>query len=235
MRRTESIICCMRLPFQLLCFEEKNVTILVMKQVVKTMEKLTNRKKQAMASRQRLLDATITLLGQKGFDDITIQDISSAAGMSPGNFYHYFKSKEAIVLALYGLSDDYFEDTVMPRLLASNESAIERIMEFAQEQTGFAVKYGVEPMGRLYRAQIAYNSAGFYSEQRGLVGGMVRLIQDGQQSGELKQEFPAEQIANEVLLLIRGVILDWIWKGTDDPQKTAAHMVWQYMQSYSCS
>ena len=188
-----------------------------------------------MASRQRLLDATITLLGQKGFDDITIQEICSAAGMSAGNFYHYFKSKEAIVLALYGISDDYFEETVMPHLLASDESAIERIMEFAQEQTGFAVRYGSEPMGRLYRAQIAYNSTDFYSNQRGLVGGMVQLIQAGQQSGELSSELPAEQIANEVLLLIRGVILDWIWRGTSDPQKTAAHMVRQYMKSYECS
>lgn len=42
----------------------------------------------------------------KGFDGASMQDLARAAGMSVGNFYRYFPSKSAIVLALidYDLS-----------------------------------------------------------------------------------------------------------------------------------
>lgn len=37
---------------------------------------------------------------EKGFDGASMQDLAKAAGMSVGNFYRYFPSKAAIILAL---------------------------------------------------------------------------------------------------------------------------------------
>ncbi len=153
--------------------------------------------------------------------------------MSVGAFYHYFKSKEEIILAWYGLADAYFDTEVMPRLRESGAPAVEKITEFVREQVGFGMRYGSDYIAQLYRAQISYNSPGFYAEERGLVGGMLELVRAGQECGELQGSVSADQISGELLLITRGVILDWIWSGTNDPQARAAHMVRRYLSSYS--
>ena len=40
---------------------------------------------------------------QKGFDGASMQDLARAAGMSVGNFYRYFASKDAIIAAMVEL------------------------------------------------------------------------------------------------------------------------------------
>ncbi len=51
-------------------------------------------------TRQRILDAGITLFGSKGFDETTTRDISREAGIAVGTLFNYFPAKEAIVLSL---------------------------------------------------------------------------------------------------------------------------------------
>ena len=41
-----------------------------------------------------------TAFAEKGFDGASMQDLARAAGMSVGNFYRYFPSKAAIVVAM---------------------------------------------------------------------------------------------------------------------------------------
>src|SRR5688500_18478860 len=52
-------------------------------------------------TQQRILSTALTLFREKGFDVATMRDIAAAAGQSLGAAYHYFPSKEAIVLAYY--------------------------------------------------------------------------------------------------------------------------------------
>jgi AcrR family transcriptional regulator len=52
---------------------------------------------RAAETRHRLLDATITLLLERGYSRITTADIASVAGVSRGALTHHFASKEEIV------------------------------------------------------------------------------------------------------------------------------------------
>jgi AcrR family transcriptional regulator len=54
-------------------------------------------------SRARILEAALTLFRERGFDATTMREVASEAGMSLGAAYHYFPTKEAIVLAYYVL------------------------------------------------------------------------------------------------------------------------------------
>ncbi len=53
--------------------------------------------------RQKLLSTAVDLFSKKGFSDVTMREISSAAGFSQSTIYSYFPAKEAIFFA-------YFED-----------------------------------------------------------------------------------------------------------------------------
>jgi len=56
-------------------------------------------KSEATAS--RILDAALELFRTKGFDETTMRDIATAAGMATGAAYHHFPSKNAMVMAFY--------------------------------------------------------------------------------------------------------------------------------------
>ena len=50
-------------------------------------------------TRDRIYNAALTLFRQRGFDATTMRDVAGAADMSLGAAYHYFPSKDALVLA----------------------------------------------------------------------------------------------------------------------------------------
>jgi AcrR family transcriptional regulator len=52
-------------------------------------------------TRDRIYQAALALFRERGFEAATMRDIAAAAGMSLGAAYHYFPSKDAIVLAYY--------------------------------------------------------------------------------------------------------------------------------------
>jgi len=49
----------------------------------------------------RILNAALGLFRRKGFEQTTMREIAEEAGVSLGNAYYYFESKEALVMAFY--------------------------------------------------------------------------------------------------------------------------------------
>jgi AcrR family transcriptional regulator len=56
---------------------------------------------------QRVLDAAAELIEARGYDDVSIGDLTAASGVSNGSIYHHFGSKEGVLarLVLDALSD----------------------------------------------------------------------------------------------------------------------------------
>ncbi len=53
------------------------------------------------ATCEQILDTAIRLFRQRGFDETTMREIASEAGVALGLAYYYFPSKEALVMAYY--------------------------------------------------------------------------------------------------------------------------------------
>ena len=51
-------------------------------------------------TRTKILDSATKLFSTRGFNAASVDDICKGAGISKGAFYHHFKSKQALVLAL---------------------------------------------------------------------------------------------------------------------------------------
>jgi AcrR family transcriptional regulator len=56
---------------------------------------------KAETTRSRILAGALNLFRERGFDQTTMRDIASAAGVAIGAAYYYFESKEALVMAFY--------------------------------------------------------------------------------------------------------------------------------------
>jgi AcrR family transcriptional regulator len=51
-------------------------------------------------TRTKIMDSAIKLFSTRGFNTASVDDICQEAGISKGAFYHHFKSKQALFLAL---------------------------------------------------------------------------------------------------------------------------------------
>jgi len=52
------------------------------------------------ATQTRIMEAAIKLFSNRGYNKASVDDICKEAGISKGAFYHHFKSKQALFLAL---------------------------------------------------------------------------------------------------------------------------------------
>lgn len=60
------------------------------------------------ATRLRLYEAAIALIGERGYEAATLRDVATLARVSPALLYRYFPNKRSVVLALYDQLSDMF-------------------------------------------------------------------------------------------------------------------------------
>ncbi len=65
-----------------------------------------NRKEQKEERRKQILFTALNLFVTKGYYETKITDIAEAASMSTGLLFHYYESKEALLVALVGMGAD---------------------------------------------------------------------------------------------------------------------------------
>jgi AcrR family transcriptional regulator len=90
-------------------------------------EKLT----RGEAAREQILDTAIGLFRHNGFDETTMREVAAEAGVALGLTYHYFPSKEALVMA-------YYERVQREHRAVADE----RMMKFRNLRDRFAMLHG---------------------------------------------------------------------------------------------
>ncbi|WP_345948930.1 TetR/AcrR family transcriptional regulator [Mucilaginibacter sp. PAMB04274] len=86
-------------------------------------------------SREQIINVAANLFMQKGYRQVTMQDIVKATGLSKGAFYHYFESKEVVLKEVVKYFFDnnpfYAEDSLVHGITLKDycETVIRRISE----------------------------------------------------------------------------------------------------------
>jgi len=65
---------------------------------VSTLTELGLRERKRIATRRAIQLAAVELAGERGFDRVTIDEISHVANVSPRTFFNYFPSKESAII-----------------------------------------------------------------------------------------------------------------------------------------
>ncbi|NCC79990.1 MAG: TetR/AcrR family transcriptional regulator, partial [Clostridia bacterium] len=72
-------------------------------------EKMTNRQKKALETKDKIYDAAMAKFSEKGLERTSIQEICRDAKVSIGSFYNHFNSKEEIIYEIFRRADLNFE------------------------------------------------------------------------------------------------------------------------------
>jgi AcrR family transcriptional regulator len=154
-------------------------------------------------------------MDRKGFENITIADISKEAGVSVGAFYHYFTSKNDILAEIFNKADEYFSTQVITGLKA--ESIAEKIVEYFDHYAKFNVSSGVELTQQLFNPKIKF----FLKKDRPMLVILEDLIQEGQEKEEIRADEDPGELSRFLFVMARGVVFEWsLYDGSYDLEAT---------------
>lgn len=89
----------------------------------------------ALGTKEGILLAAIRVLGEKGYSDLSMQDVADASGFTKPTIYYYFRNKEGLILALVEHVNSMVE-SFLERELESDgpvSASLERIAEALME------------------------------------------------------------------------------------------------------
>lgn len=94
------------------------------------------RTKNPEQTQEQIIDASIKLFHEKGYEQTTIQDILDALNLSKGGLYHHFKSKEEILEAVKQKRAQYAADMLRDLIENTNgTNAKERLKNILYQLT----------------------------------------------------------------------------------------------------
>ncbi|MEV5604837.1 TetR/AcrR family transcriptional regulator [Streptomyces sp. NPDC052299] len=176
------------------------------------MESSSSTRRQA--TRQRLYEAAVTLIAEKGFSATTVDEIADRAGVAKGTVYYNFKSKTEL-----------FEE-----LLRHGVGLLTSSLRAAAEETGARGGSRVEALDAMIRAGLVFidrypaftqlyvaelwrTNRAWQSTllvvRREAVAVVEGVIAEGVASGELSEEIDVPLTAAALVGMVLVAALDW--------------------------
>lgn len=149
----------------------------------------TRRTEKACATRKQLLEAALTVIGEKGYSAATVDEIVEAAGVSKGVAYYHFKSKAAMAKSILeeGLGEliEGFE-----RLAEESATAPEALTGMVEL---FATRiFENKAFGRFFVSELWREGRAWSESMRGYEGRLLDVLEGqlarGQREGFIRPE-----------------------------------------------
>ena len=105
-----------------------------------------SRKEKAAAVKERIFSTAASLVKEKGYDNVTVSEICTRAGIAKGSFYLHYRSKEDIIRESYYTDlGSYIEGRYAAYLREfPHSSGKQRVLRFLQLELEFAEQAGYE-------------------------------------------------------------------------------------------
>lgn len=180
---------------------------------------LTSRQLKALETKKSLYESAIKLFAEKGFNNVTIDQIVAEAGTSKGSFYTYFKSKNHVFLEQFRQFDEHY--AAIYKSLTKYKTAREKLLNFIKGIYMFEAE-----TGGVDTAKILYTNGFVYTQEeaaimtdtsRPLYKIVEEIIHEGKEKGEFRNEFSEEQLTIMAIRCISGTYFDWcLYDGSFD-------------------
>ncbi len=158
--------------------------------------------------RERLLNASLALFREKGYEQTRVADITRAAGVAKGTFFNYFPTKERVLLAL--------GEQMLGRLgrVDSNEIFQQRSTRGKVKAMFHALAAGLDTDRALvkemvYRGLRLPDLVDNSRAQLDFRAMLILLIEQGKRKEEIRQDVDAAFVADALYTLYFQQIVLW--------------------------
>lgn len=159
--------------------------------------------------RQEILVAAWELFDKNGYEKTTVNEIIKKANTSKGGFYYYFKAKEELLNSIYSIFDKEYR-----KFYQYMDKSLDCLMQLKLlgQHISYYIEANVSPeiLAEMYRSQLKQKQQeSFWGEDRYYLQLVHSIIVEGQKRGEIRDDIDAKELTHHVLLLERGIFVDW--------------------------
>jgi AcrR family transcriptional regulator len=166
--------------------------------------------------RAQVVAAARTCFARSGFHNTTLKDVFAEAGLSAGCVYNYFQSKDELMLAI--AEERHEEERHLIAEAAETDDPVTALRQIARRFADTYLKEDGSDKRRLAlqtwsEAQI--NPSILSSVRAGMDGPraqLVQLIRRAQAAKRLTSKLDPEAIAQTVIAIFHGSVLQKLWK-----------------------
>ena len=162
-------------------------------------------KEKQLRRRSEIIEAVIPLIGSVPFEQLSVNEICSAAGISVGSFYHYFEKKSDLLVGLLALIDEYLEENVYPALREGE--VLPRLRAFAQEWAIYVENHSLERSKLI--SSVEPSNTDLSGQKRSCVIFLEGIFGQGQREGLIADSYSPHELTELYLLALRGITTDW--------------------------
>ena len=169
---------------------------------------MTKRQKNALETRQKIYETACSLIEEKGFANVSVEDITDACGVAKGTFYVYFKRKEDIV---FECCKEWFSDvdrkarehkgTIVEKLAFYFKGFMEGVTCGGAELCRQWVREVINPNdspGEMCGGKYAYD-----------LKHLTAFLKDAVKDGMLKKSTPVETLVHIFMCDLYGMMTCW--------------------------
>jgi AcrR family transcriptional regulator len=135
-----------------------------------TDQKLPRRERERLRQRQEMLDAALDLFSQRGYHNVSMQEVAEKAEFAVGTLYKFFQNKEVLYKALVLEKCDRFE-AAFTQALEESAAEVEKLRDYVRTKT------------RMFRLDLPFVRL-FLTESRGVSFNVKAGLND-----ELRQRY----------------------------------------------
>jgi AcrR family transcriptional regulator len=165
----------------------------------------------ALRTKNAIMESALRLFEERGFDSVTVEDITHDAQVAKGSFYTYFSTKSDIIVDEFWKIDEYYHQYAQKNL-KRYKSAEEKLLAFTRAQ----MRYVRDVIGNanlkiLYANQTIQPGRDkiITKQERQWVKIVAAIIAEGQEAGDFRKDIDAKRLALLFNRSARAVFLDW--------------------------
>jgi TetR/AcrR family transcriptional regulator, transcriptional repressor for nem operon len=80
--------------------------------------------------RQHIIELAAEVVYRQGFKGTSVENVLEIAGVGKGNFYHYFRSKDELGVAIIGEIEHWFSSPVAEEIFSHSKSPEQRLADY---------------------------------------------------------------------------------------------------------
>lgn len=171
------------------------------------------RERRATQTRLKLFHVALRLFAERGFQNVTVEDITEGADVGKGTFFNYFQSKDHVLGVMTELQIAHVRNAVAAAASgkASIQHTLHRLFLSLAAEPGRSPNFARTIIGSfLVSGVVREIIEGQMREGRHLC---AKVIAEGQRRGEIDRKLKSEEAALEMQQLLLGTVLVWSLHG----------------------